>query len=67
MYTESLRRTREAAEMTQKDVAKALNISQFAVSKWERGEGSEPSIGRLIQLADLYNVSVDVLIGRKQA
>lgn len=66
MYAETLRRSRETAELSQKDVANALGISQFAVSKWERGEMT-PTIERLKQLADLYNTSIDALVGHERA
>lgn len=67
MYTDALRQSRKQAGMTLEQVAEHLNISKMAVSKWERGDGTAPNISRLIQLADLYKVSVDELIGRKQA
>lgn len=67
MYTDALKTSRKAARMTQEEVAEALNVSQAIICKWERGDGTAPSISRLIQLADLYKVSVDELIGRKQA
>ena len=65
-YLDALRSSREKAELSQQDVANALGISQFAVSKWERGDMT-PSIERLKELADLYNTSIDVLVGRKEA
>lgn len=64
MYPESIKSARLNAKLTQKEVAEALRISQPAIAKWESGEGSKPSISRLIQLADLYGTSVDKLIGR---
>ena len=63
-YAECLKHAREKAELTQGDVAKILVISQYAVCKWERGEGAAPTIQRLIQLADIYDTSVDELVGR---
>lgn len=63
-YAECLRKARDEAELTQVDVAKILGVSQYAVCKWERGEGAAPTIARLIQLADLYDTSIDALVGR---
>ncbi len=51
--------------LTQATLAEQLNYSDKAVSKWERGE-SVPDIPTLIQLAQLFGVSVDSLIGLKQ-
>lgn len=67
MYTDALRQSRKQAGMTLEQVAEHLNISKMAVSNWECGKGTAPNISRLIQLADLYSVSVDELIGRKEA
>lgn len=65
MYNEAIKSCRLDANMTQKEVAEALHVSQQAVTKWERGIGSEPNISRLIELADIYNVTLDKLVGRK--
>lgn len=65
LYTEALKSARLKANMTQEEVAEALHVSKGVISHWEMGRGSEPSIGRLIQLADVYKVSIDELIGRK--
>lgn len=67
MYTDALRQSRKQAGMTLEQVAEHLNISKMAVSNWECGKGTAPNISRLIQLADLYSISVDELIGRKEA
>ena len=67
MYTDALRQSRKQAGMTLEQVAEHLNISKMAVSNWECGKGTAPNISRLIQLADLYNTSVDKLVGRKEA
>lgn len=45
------------------EVAKAINIEADRYRKYERGE-REPEIDILIQLADLYNVSLDYLLAR---
>lgn len=52
--------------LTQAALAEQLNYSDKAVSKWERGE-SVPDIPTLIQLAQLFGVSVDSLIGLAEA
>lgn len=67
MYTDALRQSRKQAGMTLEQVAEHLHVSKMAVSNWECGKGTAPNISRLVQLADLYNTSVDELIGRKDA
>ncbi len=52
---------RQAAQMTQGDLAQKLNYSDKAVSKWERAE-SVPDIMVLKAVADLFGVTVDYLI-----
>lgn len=48
---------------TQGQVAKYLNITQQAYANYEKGKRL-PDIEKLIMLADLYNVSLDILTGR---
>ena len=52
---------RKARHMTQKELAEKLNITDKAVSKWERGI-SCPDISTLPALAALFDVSVGELI-----
>ena len=52
---------RKKCGMTQSMVAEKLNYSDKAVSKWERGDGI-PDAYVLCSLADIYGVSVDVLL-----
>ena len=47
--------------ITQSELAKAVNYSDKAVSKWERGE-SVPEISVLKQVADYFGVTVDYLL-----
>lgn len=47
--------------LTQLELAEKLNYSDKTLSKWERGE-SMPDIVTLKQLADIFMISVDVLI-----
>ena len=49
---------RKSSGMTQAKLAEQLNYSDKAVSKWERGE-SMPDVVTLVQLAELFGVSVD--------
>lgn len=58
-----IRDLREDKDMTQKQLAEIINISQSNLSKYERGELDIPS-EILIHLADFYNVSVDYLLER---
>ncbi len=55
---------RKENNFTQKQVAEKMQISDKTVSKWERGEGL-PDISLLSELADIFSVSVDVLLSGK--
>ena len=59
-----LKECRKKAGYTQMQVAEELNTAQFQVHKWETGK-QEISLARAIDLADLYNVTLDELAGRK--
>ena len=53
---------RKQCAMTQAELADKLNYSDKAVSKWERGE-SVPDIMTLAQIAELFGVGMDALVG----
>ena len=53
---------RKAAGMTQAEVAAKINYSDKSVSKWESGNGV-PDIYILLQLASLFNVTVNDIVG----
>ena len=57
-----IRELREDRDLSQREVAKVLNMSQTGYSKYEMGENDIPT-SVLIQLAALYNTSVDYLLG----
>lgn len=54
---------REDHDLSQKEVAKILNISQVAYSYYEIGKRNIP-LDLLIKLADYYNVTLDYIVGR---
>ena len=58
----NLKKYRILKELTQEDVAKFLGITPQSVSKWERGE-SYPDITLLPALANIFETSVDLLLG----
>ena len=58
----NLKKYRILKDLTQEDVAEFLGITAQSVSKWERGE-SYPDITFLPALANIFETSVDLLIG----
>lgn len=57
---ENIKRYRTDRKMSQEDLAEALNISRQSVSKWETGK-AKPDTGNLIQMAQLFGVSLGEL------
>lgn len=57
----NITRLRRLSNMTQSELAEKINYSDKSVSKWEQGNGI-PDVRILLQLAELFNVSVDDLV-----
>ena len=53
---------RKQKGLSQEELADKLQVSRQAISKWERGEAS-PDTDNLIELAKIYNISLDELVG----
>ena len=62
-FNERLKNERKSQKLTQQFVAAEIGISVRAYQQYEQGL-YEPNIEKLIQLADLFDVTVDFLIGR---
>lgn len=52
---------RGAANMSQGDLAEKLNVSRQSISKWET-DASVPELDKLIQLTDLFSITLDELV-----
>ena len=62
---EKLREFRKKQGLTQEQLAEAMGVTVGAVSKWESG-ASTPDVGIIMELADFFETSVDVLLGYTQ-
>ena len=62
-FKENLRFLRRQAGIGQAKLADMLSISAKTISHWETGY-TEPSIDELIKLADMFDVTIDELVGR---
>ena len=58
----NIARLRREKGLTQEDLANYIGVSKASVSKWETGQ-SYPDITFLPQLATLFNISIDELMG----
>jgi len=63
IFKERLKELRIEQGLSQQELGKMINMSKMAISHWESGH-SEPSISQLIFLSELFEVSVDYLIGK---
>lgn len=60
---ERIKYLREKSGLTQKDVATRLGLEPAAISKYEL-DMREPNIEAIKKLANMFNVSIDYLLGR---
>lgn len=59
------RKYREKAGLSQKEAAITLKVKPPSMVEWEKGK-SNPTIENLINMARLYHVSVDTLLGMNE-
>lgn len=62
LLNENIRIYRKKMSLTQEQLAEAMGVSVATVSKWENGS-INPDVGMLAELADFFQISVDVLLG----
>ncbi len=60
-FGNNLKVLRNQYKLSQKDLAKKLNVSYKTISHWESGY-SEPNLDFLIILKNIFNVSYEELI-----
>ena len=58
-----LRKRRAKMGVNQTAVAEALKISRTTYTNWESGK-HQPDLDQLIRLADYFDTSLDLLVGR---
>ena len=63
--SENIKNRREELKLSQECVAEQLGVSRQAVSKWETGQ-SEPTASNLIQLAEVFEISLSELVDPKK-
>lgn len=61
-FGSSLSRLRKTKDMTQSELADKLNLSRQAISRYENGD-SFPDISILVLICDVFEVSLEELIG----
>ena len=61
IFSEKLQLLRLSKGLTQEALAQALSVSRQAVAKWEAGQAF-PDISNLIEISNLFHVTVDYLV-----
>lgn len=59
---ENIYRYRTEKNMSQGDLADALDVSRQSVSKWETGSAT-PELEKLLKMSKLFSISLDELVG----
>lgn len=60
-FKEKLQLLRTNSKLSQEELADRLEISRQSITKWENGQ-SFPDIKNLIQLSEIFKVSIDRLV-----
>ena len=60
-FSENIKRLREVAKLTQKELAEKLGITPRKVSYWENGK-IEPDMDTLILISNFFDESIDDLL-----
>ena len=63
-FAERLRLLREARQLSQVRLAELVGVDPRAYNRWERGTIA-PHLDTLVKIADVLQVSLDELVGRK--
>ena len=59
---ENIRTFRKERRLTQEQFAEAMGVTVGSVYKWETGQAI-PELGMLVEIADFFDASMDVLLG----
>ena len=60
-FCKNLKEIRKSCNLTQKQVATALNVVESCYANWEQGR-TEPNIDMLRKLGEIFGTSIDDLI-----
>lgn len=64
-FNEKLIQLRKSSGLSQEELGNRLNVARQTVSKWELGS-TTPEMEKLIELSDLFNISIDELVKEKE-
>ena len=64
VFGQRIKALRKSLKLTQEQVASQLNISVAALSRYEKGSFEPKSLALIVDLAIMYKVSTDYLLGK---
>lgn len=65
MLQKNLPELRRKKGLSQESFAELFGVTRQSVQKWESGD-TQPTIDRLLEIADYFRISVDALLGRQK-
>lgn len=63
-FAKKIRKLRMSRNMSQKDLADLLNVDRTTVAEWETKDRM-PDVFLLIRMADIFDTTLDELVGRE--
>lgn len=66
MYGHRIAELRENKGLTQEELSVAIGISRASLSHYEK-DRRQPNLETLTRLADIFHVSIDYIIGRRNS
>lgn len=65
LFGKNLKTMRLERSLSQMQLAKQIDVSQQCISEWENSK-IEPTLSSLWKLADVFDISIDELVGRSK-
>jgi len=65
MIGRKIKELRKKKEWSQQKLAEKSDLSFNTITRIEQGIGDSPTLKTLVKLADVFQISIDELIGRK--
>lgn len=65
-FSTILKQLRIEKRLTQGELAKELNVGQSTIAMWERGDRVPKNIEMYEDIADFFNINLNVLTGKHQ-
>lgn len=62
-FNEKVYELRKHSRLSQEEVAEQLKVSRQTISNWENGS-AQPALDKAVELAYLFDVSLDELVGK---